>query len=171
MFSFLKGFTSARNMSQCPDCGCDLPGFQTLCSECYDARYAGVGRAKSLLESIRQFGSNPRRRQGNRKPNQSIALVAGVVLLLLSALVWTGVAHSSGSLETSLLLRACSESNRADCAGVCRCCSPDTLRDPRTKMAVCLPTFLSGFWRGIRHLEHPPDCLPMIARPLSRDAG
>ncbi len=50
-------------MSQCPDCGCDLPGFQTLGSECYDAKYAGVGRPKRFLESIRQFGSNPRRRQ------------------------------------------------------------------------------------------------------------
>ena len=171
MFSFLKGFTSARNMSQCPDCGCDLPGFQTLCSECYDARYAGVGRPKSLLESIRQFGSNPRRRQGNRKPNQSIALVAGVVLCCYRP--WFGLALRIRVVRWKplFLLRACSESNRADCAGVCRCCSPDTLRDPRTKMAVCLPTFLSGFWRGIRHLEHPPDCLPMIARPLSRDAG
>ena len=50
-------------MSQCPDCGCDLPSFQTLCSKCYDARYAEVGRPKSLLESIRPFGSNPRRRE------------------------------------------------------------------------------------------------------------
>jgi hypothetical protein len=50
-------------MSRCPDCGCVLPSFQTLCSGCYDARYAKIGRPKSLLESIRQFGSNPRRRQ------------------------------------------------------------------------------------------------------------
>jgi len=28
-----------------------------------DARYAGVGRTKSFLESIRQFGSNPRRQR------------------------------------------------------------------------------------------------------------
>jgi len=50
-------------MPQCPDCGCDLPSFQTLCSKCYDARYADVGRPRSILESIRQFGSNPRREQ------------------------------------------------------------------------------------------------------------
>jgi hypothetical protein len=34
VFEFLKG----RNMSRCPDCGCDLPSFQTLCSKCFDAR-------------------------------------------------------------------------------------------------------------------------------------
>jgi hypothetical protein len=50
-------------MSQCPDCGCDLPSFQALCSKCYDARYVEVGRPKSLLESIRGGGSNPRRQQ------------------------------------------------------------------------------------------------------------
>jgi hypothetical protein len=27
-------------MSRCPDCGCDLPSFQTLCSKCFDARDA-----------------------------------------------------------------------------------------------------------------------------------
>jgi len=48
-------------MPQCPDCGCDLPSFQTLCSRCFEARYAEVGRPKSFTESIRQFGSNPRR--------------------------------------------------------------------------------------------------------------
>ena len=50
-------------MSQCPDCGCDLPSFQTLCSKCYDVKYAGVGHPKSILASIWQFGSNPQRRQ------------------------------------------------------------------------------------------------------------
>jgi hypothetical protein len=54
---------SARNMSQCSDCGRDLPSFQTLCSRCYDARYAELGRPKSLLESILQFGSNPIKRR------------------------------------------------------------------------------------------------------------
>jgi len=51
-------------MSKCRDCGCDLPSLQTVCSRCYDAKYAGVGvgRPNSLLESVRQFGSNPRRR-------------------------------------------------------------------------------------------------------------
>jgi hypothetical protein len=50
-------------MPQCPDCGCDLPSFQNLCSKCFDARYAEVGSPKSLLESNREFGSNPRRQQ------------------------------------------------------------------------------------------------------------
>ena len=50
-------------MPPCPECECDLPGCQTLCSECYEARYATVGRPKSLRKSIRQFGSNPRRQR------------------------------------------------------------------------------------------------------------
>jgi len=50
-------------MSQCPDCGCDLPSFQTLCSKCYDAKSAEVGRSKSILESIWQSRSTPRRWQ------------------------------------------------------------------------------------------------------------
>jgi len=50
-------------MPQCPDCGCDLPSLQTLCSKCFDARYALAGRPQSFLESIHQFGSNPRRQQ------------------------------------------------------------------------------------------------------------
>jgi hypothetical protein len=50
-------------MPECPDCGCDLPSLQTLCSKCYDARYADVVRSKSIPESIWQFGSNPRREQ------------------------------------------------------------------------------------------------------------
>jgi|ERR1700733_8143923 len=32
-------------MSRCPDCGCGLPDSQTLCSRCYNARYAELGRA------------------------------------------------------------------------------------------------------------------------------
>ena len=48
-------------MSQCSVCLCDLPDSETLCSECYEARYAELGRPKSLLESVRQFGRNPRR--------------------------------------------------------------------------------------------------------------
>jgi hypothetical protein len=50
-------------MPQCPDCGCDLPSLQSLCQKCYDARYAEVGSPKSFLESIREFGSNPRRQE------------------------------------------------------------------------------------------------------------
>jgi len=42
-------------MSQCPDCGCDLPGFQTLCEKCYEARYTVMGqprRSKSFRERL-----------------------------------------------------------------------------------------------------------------------
>jgi hypothetical protein len=47
------------NMPQCTDCGCDLPGLETLCSRCYDATYSEIGRSRSLLESMR-------RREGRR---------------------------------------------------------------------------------------------------------
>jgi len=50
-------------MPQCSDCGCDVPPLQSLCSKCYDARYADLGRPKSILESIWPFGSNSRREQ------------------------------------------------------------------------------------------------------------
>ena len=34
-------------MPRCSDCHRDLPpGFQTLCQECYDAKYAQIGRPK-----------------------------------------------------------------------------------------------------------------------------
>jgi hypothetical protein len=42
-------------MSQCPDCGCDLPDSQTLCQACYDARYAAISqprRSKSFRERL-----------------------------------------------------------------------------------------------------------------------
>lgn len=46
-------------MPKCSDCRCDLPGFETLCSKCYDAKYARMGRPKAFKESIQQFLSNP----------------------------------------------------------------------------------------------------------------
>ena len=42
-------------MSRCLDCGCELPDSQTLCTACYDARYALVGqpkRTKSFRERL-----------------------------------------------------------------------------------------------------------------------
>jgi len=42
-------------MAECPDCGCDLPDFQTLCKECYEARYTVLGqlrRSKSFRERL-----------------------------------------------------------------------------------------------------------------------
>ena len=46
-------------MPQCSDCHCDLPGFETLCSKCLEARYSELGHPKSVLESMRLFVSNP----------------------------------------------------------------------------------------------------------------
>lgn len=58
-------------MPQCPDCGRDLPALQTLCSQCYEARYADVGRPKSFLESLRESRWNPRRQQVNEERIQA----------------------------------------------------------------------------------------------------
>jgi hypothetical protein len=55
-------------MPQCSVCGCELPGLDTLCANCYNAKYADVGNPKPFLEgirrsvsreSIRRFVSNP----------------------------------------------------------------------------------------------------------------
>jgi hypothetical protein len=46
-------------MPQCPSCGSELPGLQTLCQKCYDAEYDQVGRPRSFLKSIRRFVTNP----------------------------------------------------------------------------------------------------------------
>ena len=46
-------------MPRCSDCHCDLPGFETLCSKCLEARYSELGHPKSVLESMQQFASNP----------------------------------------------------------------------------------------------------------------
>jgi hypothetical protein len=45
VFEFLKGLVGTRNMSRCPDCGCNLPRFQTLCSKCFAARDAELRQA------------------------------------------------------------------------------------------------------------------------------
>jgi hypothetical protein len=47
------------NMPRCSDCHCELPGFETLCSKCFEARYSELGRPKSFLQSMRQYVSNP----------------------------------------------------------------------------------------------------------------
>jgi hypothetical protein len=46
-------------MPKCSDCCCDLPGLETLCSRCHDARYVQMSRPRHLEESVRQFLSNP----------------------------------------------------------------------------------------------------------------
>lgn len=35
-------------MSECAYCGCDLPGSERICRDCYAARYAATGTAKGL---------------------------------------------------------------------------------------------------------------------------
>ncbi len=148
-------------MSRCPDCGCDLPSFQTLCSKCYDARYAEVGRPKSLLESIRPFGLNPRRRQviGDRISAQPwwrawCFAVIGLGLDWRCAFEWFAG-------KSPFYSEARPGKSRADCAGVCRCCCLGSLRHPSAKMATCLDFLvLGGFCRGIQRLERPLDYLP-----------
>jgi len=46
-------------MSHCLDCRRNLPGFETLCSKCFEQRYSKVGRTESFPESVRQYVSNP----------------------------------------------------------------------------------------------------------------
>jgi hypothetical protein len=46
-------------MPHCSYCQCDLPGFETLCSKCFEAKYSELSRPKSFLESMRQYVSNP----------------------------------------------------------------------------------------------------------------
>jgi hypothetical protein len=48
-----------QNVPLCSDCRCELPGFETLCSKCFGARYSALGHPKSFLESVRQYVSNP----------------------------------------------------------------------------------------------------------------
>jgi len=62
-----KDFCECLNMPHCSSCGCDLPGLQELCSECFEAKYKKLGHPKSLFESIRQLGSNPLRQQAIKR--------------------------------------------------------------------------------------------------------
>jgi hypothetical protein len=39
-------------MPKCSYCGWDLPGFDSICPKCFDARYADINRRKSLLEIV-----------------------------------------------------------------------------------------------------------------------
>ena len=147
-------------MSQCPDCGCDLPSFQALCSKCYDARYAEVGRPKSLLESIRGGGSNPRRQQVIEDRIKSTALVAGMVFccyrprfglaLRIRVVRWKEYAfYSEPVLDRTVLIVLA-------CAGVALLA---VWVSPRIKMASCLSTFLGVFCLFIPLVEQPLDCL------------
>jgi len=46
-------------MSRCPYCDCELPGFQTLCDDCYEKRRTEVGKPRSFVETLRKFVANP----------------------------------------------------------------------------------------------------------------
>jgi hypothetical protein len=46
-------------MPTCSECRCDLPGFETLCSKCFDTRYSEFDHPESLLQSLRRYVSNP----------------------------------------------------------------------------------------------------------------
>ena len=105
-------------MCRCLDCGCDLPSSQTLCSNCYQARYAELDRPMSLLEAIRQPGCNTRRAQvtENRVKAQprwiawGFALI-GLVLDWRCAFDWFAGKSSAFSEmvlgKTALIVLAC----------------------------------------------------------------
>lgn len=59
VLEFLKGLGGTRNMSRCPDCGCDLPSLQTLCSKCFEARDAESRQAgkKPIPSGLGVFAS------------------------------------------------------------------------------------------------------------------
>src|SRR5258708_7233244 len=41
-------------MAQCPECGCDLPGTETLCRECFARHYAELSsRKKGFWRGVR----------------------------------------------------------------------------------------------------------------------
>jgi hypothetical protein len=147
-------------MSQRPDCGCDLPGVQSLCPKCYDAKYADVGRPKSPLESIREFGSNPRRRQVvedriSAQPWWLAWLFAaiGVGLDWRCAFEWFAgkyAFYSEPVLDRAILVVLA-------CAGVALLVDWVT-REPRLRVAstlflmfsACLYRFLSNHWTAYR---------------------
>jgi hypothetical protein len=66
------------------------------------------------------------------------------------------------------LLRACPRQNSADCAGVCGCCSPCSLRHARGKVARCLTTFLFAFWLRVHLLERRLGRPPQVRRTSLR---
>lgn len=80
-------------MPRCSDCDCDLPGFETLCSKCFAARYSELGRPKSFLQSVREYVSSPLGltaedlRQQEQKPTIPVAAAGWCVGLLIC---WLG---------------------------------------------------------------------------------
>ncbi len=76
------------NVRRCQSCGCDLPGFEELCSKCFKARHAEIDRPRSFLESIRQFGASPLRQQ---EVNARDTAVSGQLLWRIALLLAIGV--------------------------------------------------------------------------------
>ena len=46
-------------MSRCPHCDRELPGFQTLCNDCYEKSALEISQPRSFLHVARQFVANP----------------------------------------------------------------------------------------------------------------
>jgi len=72
-------------MPQCSVCHRDLPGFDTLCSKCFDARYSELDHPESIQQSLRRYVSNPfgitRESEGKLRLPAAIAFCCGGVLL------------------------------------------------------------------------------------------
>ncbi len=39
-------------MATCPTCGCDLPGTETLCRDCFEKQYAALSAPRSFLQKL-----------------------------------------------------------------------------------------------------------------------
>ena len=46
-------------MSECAYCGCDLPGVERICRDCFAARYAATGPAKKVIPEAENSQSAP----------------------------------------------------------------------------------------------------------------
>jgi len=46
-------------MSRCPHCDRELPGFQTLCDDCYEKRRVEIEKPRSLIQTLQHFVANP----------------------------------------------------------------------------------------------------------------
>lgn len=72
-----------RDMSHCSHCRCDLPGLETLCSKCYEARCSKLDQRKPWLRSVLRYLSNP---LGITRETKSQMTALAAVLC-----IWVGV--------------------------------------------------------------------------------
>jgi hypothetical protein len=91
-------------MPQCSYCYCDLPGDETLCSKCFEARYSKLGHPTSLLQSIRQWVSNPlgltpESERTIRLPAAVFFCFGGILLCWYGGFARVGYRHSLFSEE------------------------------------------------------------------------